>query len=190
MLPAGVLTDRRELLNSKYEKLTAAMYPESVARRKLSWYGVRTLLRIAASGKPEKVDQYFNTSSTLVEERVVLFSAGSAEAALKLAEQEARKYCRRIRYTNIYGQSVRMRLLDATDVFSLFDGKPAPGCEVYSSTALVPQSTPDARVALERFGRPEAPGAPTRYKFIDKRILGNALEATGLDAHRIIRPAS
>lgn len=172
------------------ERITATIYPVCVARKKLSWYGVRTLLRIVASGKPEKVDQYFNTASTLVGDRVVLFKADSSEAALKLAEQEARKYCRRIRYTNIYGQSVRMRLLDATNVFSLFDDKPAPGCEVYSSTALVPQSAPDAKVVLERFGRPEAPGAPARYKFIDKRILGIALKATGLDAHRIIRHAS
>jgi hypothetical protein len=148
----------------------------------MRWYGVRTLLRLVARGTPKKLDKHFDPASTLVEDRIVLFKADSFEAAIKQAEQEARAYCQRTRYINLYGQSVRMRLLSASDVFSLLDNRITSGCEVYSSTALAHKSVSDASVVRERFGRLEMPGAPTRYKFIDGGILKKALKATGLSA--------
>jgi len=153
------------------------MYSGGVTRKKVGWYGVRTLLRLVATGKPKRHDKHFDPASTLVEDRVVLFKANSFESAIEQAESEAKQYCRRTLFTNIYGQSVRMRFVGVVDAFSVLDDKPRAGSEVYSSTALVVRSVSDGTLLAQRFGEPEAPGAESRYKFRDGRILGQALRA-------------
>lgn len=141
-----------------------------------SWYGVRTLIRLIATGKPTLRDRHFDAGSTLVEDRVVLFRATSFEDAIEQAETEARQYCQAISFRNIYGQRVRLKYLGAVDAFSMLDHHPAPGCEVYSSTALVPKSVSDSSVCKERFGKQPERGARSRFKFLDVEIISEALQ--------------
>jgi hypothetical protein len=146
--------------------------------RKLSGalYGVRTLVRLVATGQPKVRDRYFDPESTLLEDRVVLIRASSFESAIQQAENEVREYCRKTRFTNIYGQRVRLKYLGAVDAFWLFDDEPSPGCEVYSSTVIVPRSISDSKLVNERFGKRTRQRARSRYKFVDAEILTEALD--------------
>ena len=153
-----------------------AMYADAMAAKNTTgWYGVRTLFRVVAVGKPRWTDRYFDPASTLIEDRVVLFQATDFGDAIKQAENEARRYRKATRFVNIYGQSVRLKFLGATDAFSILDDQPGTGCEVYSSTAIVPNSVRDARLVRERFGEKDSRGWQARNKFIDGRILTDAL---------------
>ncbi|MCX6628631.1 MAG: DUF4288 domain-containing protein [Candidatus Solibacter sp.] len=145
-------------------------------KRKLSWYGVRTLFRFVAVGKPKVTDRHFDATSTLVEDRVVLFRADTFDSAIKHAEAEAREYCNRTRYVNIYGQSVQLKSLGVANAYSLYEDEPSAGCEVYSATTIVPRIVSDVRVVAERFGKADG-GGPKRYKFMDGEILKTALTA-------------
>jgi len=164
------------------------MYAQGVAAKsKLTWYGVRTLFRLVAIGKPKAIDGHFDPMSTLVEDRVVLFRADSFDSAIKQAEVEALDYCKRTRFVNIYGQSVRLKFLHAMDAYSLPDDELSAGCEVYSSTAISPRSVSNAVLVTERFGKVEG-RSPNRYKFMDGEILKEALTAikrTGAPPRRI-----
>lgn len=142
----------------------------------MRWYGARTLLRAIATGKPKKPDKDVDTTSTLLEDRVVLFRANSFEAAIKAAEKEARQYCHRIRYTNIYGQKVRLKFLGAVDVFAVYADKISNGSEVYSSTMIVPRLVSNSRLIADRFG-PARETLQDRLKFLDKTILRKAFES-------------
>lgn len=155
------------------------MYARSVAAKsKLAWYGVRTLFRFVATGKPKAIDGHFDPMSTLVEDRVVIFKADSFDSAIKQAEREAMDYCNRNRFVNIYGQSVRLKFLHAVDAYALPDDELSAGCEVYSSTAISPRSVSNTELVAERFGKVEG-RSPNRYKFMDGGILRDALAATG-----------
>jgi hypothetical protein len=146
-----------------------------------SWYGVRTLYRLAAEGKPKSRDRHFDLESTLIEDRIVIFQAISFDDAMAQAFKEARSYSRQTRFVNMYGQRVRMRFLDASEAFKIFDRKPAAGSEVYSSTEMVRAAVSDSAVVRRRMG-PLAPGAmKVRYKFIDGLILRKALATVALD---------
>jgi hypothetical protein len=83
------------------------------ARGKTGWYGVRTLFRLVAVGKPTNLDKDFDSTSTLVEERIVLFKANNFEDAIEQAEGDAHAYCERTKSVNIYGQSVKLKFLGA-----------------------------------------------------------------------------
>lgn len=161
------------------------------AKKTTSWYGVRTLFRLVAIGKPKWTDRYFDPASTLVEDRVVLFQATDFDDAIHQAKAEARRYCKATRYTNIYGQRVQLRFLKAIDAFSMLDNQPRAGCEVYSSTAIVPTSVRDAGVVTRWFGKKERGAWQARNKFIHDKILTDALQAMKqLDAKRSTRPAA
>lgn len=147
------------------------------AKNSKIWFGVRTLFRLRAVGKPKWTDRHFDPGSTLVEDRVVLFEAASFEDATKQAEAEARRYCKATRYKNIYGQSVRLTFLGATDAFSMLDNHPGIGSEVYSTTAMVPDSIRDARVVTMWWGKKDRSHWQARHKFIDGKILSKALAA-------------
>jgi hypothetical protein len=99
-------------------------------KQKAGWYGVKTLLRIVAGGEPRNADAGYDASSTLLEERVVLFRAGSFADAIAQAEAEIAEYCAATRLVNVYGQRVRAKYLGVADAFELFDSKVAAGCEV------------------------------------------------------------
>ena len=157
--PLGRCQSIRALLVVARLNPTLIQYAELVARKRSgSWYGVRTLIRLIATGKPKRRDQHFDPDSTLVEDRVVLLRASSFKDAIQQAEKEARQYCRRTHFSNIYGQRVRLKYLGAVDAFSLSDHEPSPGCEVYSSMAIVPRSISDSKVIEERFSTPTERG--------------------------------
>ena len=117
---------------------------------KATWYGVKTLFRIVAVGRPVTRDDAYDARVSLVEERVVLFKARSFSAAIRAAEREARRYAR-YRYVNPYGQSVVTRYLRACDAFELFD-PPGAGTEVFSSTEVISRRVSDRTVVNRRFG--------------------------------------
>ena len=83
-------------------------------------------------------------------------------------------YCKRNRFVNIYGQSVRLKFLHAVDAYALPDDELSAGCEVYSSTAISPRSVSNAELVAERFGKVKG-RSPNRYKFMDREILKDVL---------------
>jgi hypothetical protein len=147
----------------------------------MGWYGVRTLLRLTATGRPKNTDKHFDPTSTLVEDRVVLFRADSFESAIEQAEEEAQQYCRQTRFTNIYGQSVRMKFLRIVHGFSMHDHGPVAGSEVYSSATLVARTVSNAKLIAQRFGGYDEDTVENRYKFLDAKILGEALRRMDAD---------
>jgi hypothetical protein len=151
-----------------------------------TWYGVRTLYRVTAEGKPKSRDKFFDSEATLVEDRVVLFQAAGFDDAIAQATKEARAYCRQVKFNNAYGQRVRMRFLDTYDAYEIGEmsaGPPAAGWEVYSSTELVGQTVSDSAVIRTRMGAKASPVVEVRYKFMDGRILRKALAAVASDAN-------
>jgi hypothetical protein len=161
------------------------------AQAKTSWFGVRTLFRLVATGKPKWTDRYFDPAETLVEDRIVLFQASDFDDAIQQAKDEARRYCKATRYTNIYGQNVRLKFLGATDAFSMSDNQPSAGFEVYSTTAIVSNSVRDARVVTGWWGKRERRPWQARNKFIDGKILTDALTAMQQsDGKGATRPAA
>lgn len=129
-------------------------------------YGVKTLYRTTARGKPKRIDRFYDAKATSVEERVVGFRARSFAEAIRLAEAEARNYVADlVEYENPYGQIVRKRYLGACDAFHLFDGASAVG-EVYSRTELVSSAISDRAVIDALLGRDESAGeSECRRKF-------------------------
>jgi hypothetical protein len=122
--------------------------PRRAAR--IAWYGVKTLFRTEAIGKPLARDSAYNGTVSLVEERVVLFKTRGFGAAIRAAKKEARRYARRL-HVNPYGQRVVTRYLGACDAFELFE-TPGANAEVFSTTELVPKRVPDRVVVDRRFG--------------------------------------
>jgi len=117
---------------------------------KAAWYGVKTIFRIEAVGKPAARDSAYDGSVSLVEERIVMFKAHGFGAAIRAAEKEARRYTRR-RWVNPYGQRVVTRYLGACDAFELFEA-PRAHAEVFSATEVVSKRLPDRTVIYQRLG--------------------------------------
>ena len=120
------------------------------------WFGVKTVFRKEAIGKPTYVDASYEAKLTLVEERIVLIRARSFDEAISKAEAEAEKYAAG-NYSNCYGQLVTQRYLRACDAFELYDD-PNNGVEVYSNTELVPKRVSDSKVIDQHLGIEENKG--------------------------------
>ena len=118
-------------------------------RKQLSWFGVKTLHRVEAVGRPVARDIHFDPSLTLVEERVVLVRARNHADAIRKAEREARRYAAFLTWRNPYGQRLKQRYLGACNSFELFD-PPRGGTEVYSDTFLAEKSVPDRKLIANR----------------------------------------
>jgi len=119
------------------------------------WYGVKTLHRVAASGRPTATDKDYSPTMTLVEERVVIVKARSFKEAIQRAELEAKAYSRLCRHRNRYGQQVRSRYLGYCDAYLCDDG-PKHGTEVYSSTEVVSRRVPDRAIISRLIGKSES----------------------------------
>jgi hypothetical protein len=133
-----------------------------------SWkfYAVKTLYRISARGRPARADRYYEETATLVEERVVAFRARSFDEAIRLAEEEAREYARKVNHKNPYGQTVRAKYLRACDAYLLNDWSSGRG-EVYSRTELVSSEVSDATIVTRLLGRSETGNrVERRRKFV------------------------
>src|SRR5215470_16323813 len=136
------------------------------------WYGVKTLHRTQPTGQPVGRDKLYSKTMTLVEERVVILEARSFREAIRKGEAEARKYARRCRRRNPYGQQVRSRYLGYCDVY-VFDELAGGGTEVFSTTEVVPRGLSDRAVLRRVIGRKE-----TRHAFRSRRnILDIAFNA-------------
>ena len=59
-------------------------------RNSWKWYGIRSLYRWAAVGRPKNPDESYVKDATLVEERIVLIKARSDEEAMRKAKKEGK----------------------------------------------------------------------------------------------------
>jgi Domain of unknown function (DUF4288) len=116
---------------------------------------VKTLHRAQPIGRPVGRDKRYSRTMTLVEERVVLLEARSFGEAIRRGEAEARRYARRCRHRNPYGQQVRSRYLGYCDVY-VFDDLAGAGTEVFSTTEVVPRGLSDQAVLRRVIGRKES----------------------------------
>jgi len=134
------------------------------------WYGVKTLYRTRATGRPRIVDDAYDAAATLVEERVVLVRARNFDEAIAKAEAEARSYAASGggSYRNRYGQRVTQRYLGACDAFELFD-PPGAGREIYSQTEIVSAEVSDDECARRRLGSERRPSR-SRVKFFNAEL--------------------
>jgi uncharacterized protein DUF4288 len=120
-----------------------------VRRKQVKWFGVRTLYRVEAFGRPVAKDKHFDSSLTLVEERVVLVRARTHAEAIRKAEREAKRYAAFVSWRNPYGQRLKQRYLGACNSFELSD-PPGGGTEVYSDTFLAKKSVSDRKLLANR----------------------------------------
>jgi Domain of unknown function (DUF4288) len=148
-----------------------------------SWFGVKTLYRTTATGRPSAVDALFDRTVDLVEERVVLLRARTSDEAIARAEVKAREYAREV-HINPYGQRVVCRYLDACDAFELFDA-PGAGVEAFSSTFLIPSDTANPTVIDRWLGQEEPAPDARRRKFLNRRFSG----AVGKASKTPLQPA-
>ncbi len=131
--------------------------------RKLSWFGVKTLYRSRATGRPTS-RLWLQADAALLEERVVLFRARSFADALSKAEREAVRYSADT-HTNPYGQIVSTKYLGVADAYALYDD-PASGVEVFSATELISTKETIPSLIVRKFGRVERSRRP-RYAFLN-----------------------
>ena len=118
------------------------------------WFGVKTLTRWEAIGKPKSIDKNFDADATLIEERVVLIKARNFDEAIKKGEKEAKNDLSE--YKNFYGQKVKQRYLEVCDAFELFDEPNENGIEVFSSTEIISSKIEDSVMIESKFGKDES----------------------------------
>lgn len=122
-------------------------------KAKLAWYGVKTVFRVSAAGRPVATDSDYDPKMTMVEERIVLYQSRSFAEAIRVAEKDARVYAR-TRHTNPYGQRVLTRYLGACDAYKLF-APPDARQEVFSSTEVISKRVSDKAVVNQYLGHEE-----------------------------------
>ncbi len=131
----------------------------------MNWFAIKTLYRIFTQGKPENIDDDYDASASLVEERIILIQAKDIDAALTQAETDAKAY--EVSYTNPYGQQVELKYLDVCDGFEC-EGEPGNGFEVYSGVRRVECNQTDAQlVELVMPPHPDEDGMAKRKKFME-----------------------
>ena len=147
----------------------------------IRWFGVKTVYRTSAVGKPRAIDDHYDPEGTLVEERVVLFRARDHDDAIEKGEREAEKYTAD-RHTNPYGQSVISRRLRAIESFKLYE-EPDKGTEVWSATRVVPVSVPNKRIIDTFFGDSETKAQlRRRKKYLNREFSGDVKTPNGTAA--------
>lgn len=118
------------------------------------WFGVKTLTRREAIGKPKSIDENFDEDVTLIEERIVLIKARSFDEAIKKGEKEAKSNLSE--YKNFYGQKIKQRYLEVCDAFELFDEPNENGIEIFSSTEIISDKIKDSTLIENKFGKIES----------------------------------
>ncbi len=111
----------------------------------LKWFGVKVLVRTDAVGKARSRDAHLDVDGALVEERIVVIRSATAERAGEKAKRIVAKETR-LRYTNVYGQKIQLRVLKAWQSYELFD-PPSEGAEVFSDTHRVPKTMSESTIA-------------------------------------------
>lgn len=136
-----------------------------------SWFGVKTIYRIEAFGRPQAIDSAYDPDATLIEERVVLFRARSFDEAIRKAEKEALRYAAS-QHRNPYGQTVKMRYLEACNAFLLYE-LPGVGVEVYSATEVVNKQIHDDEILDRKLGKQRGnDDRQQRLKFLHHELAG------------------
>lgn len=138
-----------------------------------SWFGVKTIYRIEAFGRPQAIDSAYDPDATLIEERIVLFRARSFDEAIRRAEKEATQYAAS-QHRNPYGQTVKMRYLKSCDAF-LMDESPGVSVEVFSATEVVHKQIPDDEILDSKLGKQRGSNdRQQRLKFLHQELAGTA----------------
>ena len=135
------------------------------------WFGVKTLVRWEAIGKPKSIDDNYYDEATLVEERIVLIKARNFNEAIKKGKKEAKENLSE--YRNFYGQKVKQRYLEVCDAFELFDEPNENGVEVFSLIETVSHKVEDSVLIENKFGKEQSAESFTRKreKFWDAELL-------------------
>lgn len=118
---------------------------------KKNWYSVKTIYLIKSVGRPKNKDKNYFKETALCEERVVLFRASNFDQALKLAENEAKKYCK-YSFRNKYDQIVKTKYLGMLDAFQLFES-PNKQVEIYSYTEVLDGNFSNKEIWAKKFGK-------------------------------------
>lgn len=138
------------------------------------WFSVKTLYRNEVFGKPIAIDENYDESVTLVEERIVIFKARNHEEAIKKAEKDALEYIKET-HINPYGQKVKTRYLKAFDSYEIFEdlnNSLKSGIEFFSNTELVDVKDTDDNIIDWRFGNKHPYSEKNRKKFLNREFSG------------------
>jgi hypothetical protein len=136
------------------------------------WYGVQTLYRTAAIGKPLATDKHYSAAVTMVEHRTVIFRARSFDEAIRKAEKNAKSYAAANPHRNPYGQRVKTRYLGFCNAFVIYDHLES-GAEVHSETEVIPRRITDSQVCSRPIGSGEPPnGSSLRQNILDIELAG------------------
>ncbi len=125
-----------------------------MSKRRKNWFAVKSLYRTVVTEPPKVTDADYDPASDLIEERVVLIRARTADKALRLARREANRYAKEDVRTNPYGQQVVTRRLEILESCWLSDS-PGDRREIWSSMSRMPSELTDAQLITMRFGPDE-----------------------------------
>jgi hypothetical protein len=142
----------------------------------MPWFTVKTFHRIRPTGRPQHRDSAYRPGLAAVEERIVLFQAKTADAAIRKGLAEARKYARTARAANVYGQVVVTEPLDFAEVFQMFES-PIDGAEVFSATEVVSAGESPAFLIRRKVG--ESASSTTARLFIAARVSDELTKRLG-----------
>ncbi|QDK47485.1 DUF4288 domain-containing protein [Bdellovibrio sp. ZAP7] len=131
------------------------------------WFAVKTLYVTRAVGKSTAKGKA--PFAELLEERVVLFQAANAGAAVKAAEKDAKEYSQ-YTYANFEGQAVRTEYLNACDVFELYETLES-GVELFASTEVLTKKASKNDLIARRLGKLETNSTiKMRKRFMSKEL--------------------
>lgn len=129
------------------------------------WFAIKTLYVTRAVGRSKTKAAF----AELLEERVVLFQAANANAAVKAAEKDAKEYSQ-YTYSNFENQAVRTEYLNACDVFELYETLDS-GVELFASTEVLTKKVSKADLIARRLGKMETNSTiKMRKRFTSKEL--------------------
>jgi len=102
-------------------------------RSSWEWYAVKLLFESTISGEPnkDKIDEHYDNTCKVYEERIIVVKAQSSDHAYKKADEMAKK--EEMEYYNLYDQLVKCRFVDSLNCQRLFDDDIKSGTEIYST---------------------------------------------------------
>lgn len=138
------------------------------------WYSVKTFFRSEIFGSPIAKDEFYDSSVTLIEERIQVFKAESHEEAIFLAESESVLYIKD-NHINPYGQKVVTRLmagLNAYEMFEQLSNETTSGLEIYSNTFLISTNVDDDSIIDMHLGNKEYLSGEFRKNILNREFSG------------------
>ncbi len=124
-----------------------------MSRSTWKYYSVKLIFQMIVTGEPipERIDGDYSDRYTFFEESIMLVRAQSFKHAYAVAERNALKF--KEPYTNIYGQLVETKLVDAIDCFLVYpnDKGFTAGTELYSSISTVEKATSPSEYMLQKY---------------------------------------